>query len=98
MNASTTCGSKCVPEERVCDHSFEIQLPFLQKAAPHARVSVLYVGRLSGDGRRAAAAQLAEAARAGAVLVASSDFTHYGPSFGFLPFPLDRDTMRAPVF
>ena len=83
-----------VPEERVCDHSFEIQLPFLQKAAPHARVSVLYVGRLSGDGRRAAAAQLAEAARAGAVLVASSDFTHYGPSFGFLPFPLDRDTAR----
>src|SRR5690349_9925741 len=35
-----------VAESQVCDHSFEIQLPFLQRAAPFARVSALYVGHM----------------------------------------------------
>jgi AmmeMemoRadiSam system protein B/AmmeMemoRadiSam system protein A len=82
------------PEECVCDHSFEIQLPFLQKAAPQARIAVLYVGRLSDEERRQAAATLAAAFSPGTVLVASSDFTHYGASFGFMPFPADANAPR----
>src|SRR3974390_1644502 len=39
------------PEGRLCDHSFEIQLPFLQRCAPHARIAPLYVGRLEANGR-----------------------------------------------
>ncbi|HUI57279.1 MAG TPA: AmmeMemoRadiSam system protein B [Bryobacteraceae bacterium] len=76
-------------EESVCDHSFEIQLPFLQKAAPKAKVTPLYVGSMSADERRAAAERLAAAWRPGVVFIASSDFTHYGRSFGYVPFPAD---------
>jgi AmmeMemoRadiSam system protein B/AmmeMemoRadiSam system protein A len=83
-------GFRSIAEEAVCDHSFEIQLPFLQWAAPHARVTPLYVGRMDGAERMAAACALAKLWRPGVVFVASSDFTHYGPSFGFTPFPPER--------
>ena len=79
-----------VDEGRVCDHSFEIQLPFLQKAAPDAKLCPLYVGRMDDANRRALAEALAAEWRPGTVFLASSDFTHYGRSFGFVPFPTDR--------
>jgi AmmeMemoRadiSam system protein B/AmmeMemoRadiSam system protein A len=78
------------PEARLCDHSFEIQLPFLQRACPSTRISGLYVGRMNADERAAAADALAAAWRPGTVFVASSDFTHYGRNFGYVPFPPDR--------
>jgi len=79
-----------VAENLVCDHSFEIQLPFLQKAVPRARLSVLYVGHLDDSARRRTAEALAKEWQPGAVFLASSDFTHYGPDFGYVPFPPDR--------
>jgi len=82
------------PEERVCDHSFEIQLPFLQMAVPRARIAVLYVDRMAAEERRAVAETLAAQYRPGTVFVASSDFTHYGLSFGFQPFPPDQHAPR----
>jgi hypothetical protein len=84
-------GFPRVPEAHVCDHSCEIQLPFLQKAAPASRLTVLYVGHMDSAARLAAAHKLAEAWRPGTVFLASSDFNHYGRSFGFVPFPVDRD-------
>ena len=81
-------------EARVCDHSLEIQLPFVQKAAPAARVTALYVGRLDAEGRRRSAQALAAAWQPGTVFIASSDFTHYGRSFGYVPFPADGNVRR----
>ena len=78
-----------VSEGMVCDHSFEIQLPYLQKAAPGAHLCPLYVGSLTDDERFAVAEALAAEWRPGTVWLASSDFTHYGRSFGFVPFPAD---------
>src|ERR1035438_3290322 len=49
---------RIVPESRLCDHSFEIQLPFLQKSVPHALVTPLYVGHQSAEERNQAAAVL----------------------------------------
>jgi AmmeMemoRadiSam system protein B/AmmeMemoRadiSam system protein A len=83
-------GFPLVPDARVCDHSFEIQLPFLQRAVPRARITPLYVGNLSAQERAAAAQTLAACWRPGVVFMASSDFTHYGRSFGFTPFPPDH--------
>jgi hypothetical protein len=82
-------GFARVPEDQVCDHSFEIQLPFLQRAVPKARVTPVYVGRIGEEERRAAAQRLAAAWRPGVVFLASSDFTHYGRGFGYVPFPAD---------
>ena len=81
-----------VPERRVCDHSVEIQLPFLQRAAPEALVTLLYAGQMDESERNAAADTLAAAWEPGVVFLASSDFTHYGPDFGFVPFPADEST------
>ena len=84
-------GFPRVPESQVCDHSFEIQLPFLQTAAPGSRLTPLYVGRMDAAERRAAASRRAAVWRPGVVFLASSDFTHYGRSFGHVPFPADGD-------
>ncbi|MBZ5617677.1 MAG: AmmeMemoRadiSam system protein B [Acidobacteriia bacterium] len=83
---------RTVPEARVCDHSFEIQLPYLQMTVPGARVTPLYVGEMTAGERGAAADVLAAAWRPGVVFLASSDFTHYGPRFEHVPFAADRNT------
>ncbi len=85
---------RVIPEARLCDHSFEIQLPFLQRSLPDAIVTPLYVGPLTPDERTQAAGVLAAAWQPGTVFVASSDFTHYGRDFGHLPFPTDRHTAQ----
>ena len=81
-----------VGEDRVCDHSVEIQLPFLQRAAPDAVVLPLYVASLRPDERETVASALADLLTPGTVALASSDFTHYGDAFGYRPFPVDKRT------
>jgi hypothetical protein len=89
---------RLVSEERLCDHSVEIQLPFLSRSAPRARLVPVYVSHPAAERRRAAARRLAGLAGPADVLIASSDFTHYGRAFGFQPFPVDArtgDRLRA---
>ena len=78
-----------VPERELCDHSVEIQLPLLLRAAPGVPVLPLYAGRMDTAARDAAAQALASLAIPGTVFLASSDLTHYGSAFQFLPFPPD---------
>jgi hypothetical protein len=82
------------PEDLLCDHSVEIQLPFLQMLAPKAKVLPLYVGHLSNLERSAAASRLRWLLDGSTVIIASSDFTHYGREFGYLPFAVDQSTPR----
>ncbi|MCL5744154.1 MAG: AmmeMemoRadiSam system protein B [Acidobacteria bacterium] len=77
-------------EGRLCDHSLENQLPFVQRAAPGASVIPLYIGDLSPAELAAAARKLATRVEQGDVVVASSDLTHYGEAYGYTPFPLDK--------
>jgi len=83
---------RSMPEAGLCDHSVEIQLPFIQKAAPSARIVPLYVGHLDPTSRAEVAAALAPWVTRGAVFVASSDFTHFGGAFHYSPFPVDERT------
>ena len=87
-------GQPCFQFARVSDHSVEVQLPFLQLTAPEACIVPLFVGQLNVRERETAATALIELLTNGTVLIASSDFTHYGRSFGFVPFPLDSETPR----
>lgn len=68
------------------EHSLEIQLPLLQRALGAFELVPLLVGRVEPAG----AARIADALRAevgpGDLVVVSSDFTHYGPRFGYTPF------------
>ena len=77
------------PEAELCDHSLENQLPFLARVAPQAGVIPLYVGTLSEPELAAAARKLAPRVKQGDVLIASSDLTHYGESYRYVPFPKD---------
>lgn len=73
------------------EHAIEIELPFLQRAlSPGWRLVPILVGRLDGDEDRLAADLLRPFLDEGALLVVSTDFTHYGPGFGYVPFPPDR--------
>jgi len=75
------------------EHAIEIELPMLQRALkPGWRLVPLLVGRMEGDDYRKAADLLRPFADEETLLVVSSDFTHFGPRFGYMPFELDGET------
>jgi AmmeMemoRadiSam system protein B len=60
------------------EHSLEVQIPFLQRARPDVAVAALCLGPLSFEGcEKLGKAVGAAAAAAGALVVASSDMSHY---------------------
>ncbi len=74
------------------EHSIEIHLPFIQRIfgpglAKDVRVLPILVGELDDGDAKKAARKLADAtARYKPFFIISSDFTHYGPNFGYEPF------------
>jgi len=75
------------PEAHRREHCLEIQLPFLQRAleGPFAIVPML-VGRLDQEPLREATSALRAVVAPGDLVIASSDFTHYGPNYDYVPF------------
>ena len=68
------------------EHSIEVELPFLQVALGKFRLVPILVGYLApGDAEKIAAA-LREYLTPSTLLVVSSDFTHYGQTYGYVPF------------
>ena len=68
------------------EHAVEVELPLIQAVWPDASVlpvEVPLVDDAEGIGRRTAAVVSASGLRA--VFLASSDLTHYGPAYGFVP-------------
>ncbi|MBP7127082.1 AmmeMemoRadiSam system protein B [Myxococcota bacterium] len=68
------------------EHSVDMQIPFLQVVAPGATLVPVVVGQVGPAEAREAAAALRGIVDDHTVIVASSDFTHYGPNYGYLPF------------
>ncbi len=83
------------PEVHDEDHAIEVQLPFVQVRWPDARFLALSV---PADERAPAVGRdVGEAIqRCGrvALVVASSDLTHYGDRFGFTPFGTGRRALE----
>jgi MEMO1 family protein len=83
------------------EHSIEIQLPFLQriygdKLNGDIQVLPILVGDLSDADASQAADKIAAAVAGRApVFIVSSDLTHYGPNFGYAPFPGSGDTAAS---
>ena len=71
------------------EHSVDMQVPFIQLVAPQAVLVPIVVGNLTPQQVRAAANAIHPLLDEGTVLVASSDFTHYGENFGYVPFRSD---------
>lgn len=68
------------------EHSLELQLPFLQRVLGEFKLVPLLVGQLSDAECTAAARTLLPLLDEQTLLVASSDFTHFGPGFRYQPF------------
>ncbi len=75
-----------IPYAHAKEHSLEIQLPFLQKALKNFKLVPIVVGQLSGDDYKTLADAIRPIIDDTTLVVVSSDFTHFGPSFGYLPF------------
>jgi MEMO1 family protein len=73
----------------------EIQLPWLQYAAPEARLLPVYVGRMTEAERKTAARALAELADEDTAWLASSDLIHFGREFGYEPAESVAELDRA---
>lgn len=71
------------------EHSLELQLPFLQRTVKDFRLIPLYVGQMSLDQFASAAQAIVSCLDGDTLLVVSSDFTHFGPNYGYEPFKDD---------
>lgn len=69
------------------EHAVEIELPLLQGLAPAATLVPLLVGALEPGDAGALADALRPLLAPGTLVVVSSDLTHYGRRFDFLPVP-----------
>jgi len=77
------------------EHSIEIQLPFLQRALRNFMLVPVLVGDLAPGDDVAVADALRPWISARTLIVVSSDFTHYGPRFDYVPFNENvRDNLR----
>ena len=84
-----------VPEAHAAEHALEVQLPFVQRQAPEAVLVPLLCGIDLGRADMLAAAEvLSQIGSDQTLAIASSDFTHYGTSFGYTPFPTEQAAER----
>lgn len=74
------------PAAHLYEHSVENQLPMLQRALGSFTMVEILVGEMDSGQRATLADAIRPIVTKGTLLVASSDFTHYGPSFGYVPF------------
>lgn len=68
------------------EHSVEMELPLLQLALGEFKLVPIVIGQLDEAATRQIAAVLKGMVDEKTLVVVSSDFTHYGPNYGYLPF------------
>ena len=77
---------QCPAHAELPEHSLEMQLPFLQMVLGDFDLVPLVVGELERSDYDSAATAIKQHIDKETVVVASSDFIHYGPRFGYTPF------------
>jgi AmmeMemoRadiSam system protein B/AmmeMemoRadiSam system protein A len=81
---------RAVPAAHAREHSEGNQLPFLQKVLlPGWKLVPVLVGRLDDARRKEVVAALKALGGPDTLYVASTDFTHYGAAYAFVPFRKD---------
>ncbi|MGE5347292.1 MAG: AmmeMemoRadiSam system protein B, partial [Acidithiobacillales bacterium] len=78
--------ARVVPGATGSEHAVEIELPFLQAALGSFTLVPILAGRVDATAEKAFAGKLARLDDGKTLFVFSSDFTHYGPRFGYMPF------------
>ncbi len=74
------------------EHSIEVQIPFVQHFWPEAKILPIIVapGKDAPEVGRVVAQALADGE---AVLLGSTDLTHYGPNYGFTPQGIGQEAL-----
>lgn len=80
-----------IPAAHSREHSLEIEVPFLQMVLKNFKLVPIIIGNVSPDEARSLGAHIKALMGPRDLMVASTDFTHYGPAFGYAPF---RDKVR----
>jgi AmmeMemoRadiSam system protein B/AmmeMemoRadiSam system protein A len=68
------------------EHSLEVQLPFLQTVLHDFKIVPVVIGHLEEEDYPVLAKVISSRADENTLIIASSDFTHYGPRYDYLPF------------
>jgi len=68
-----------------CEHSIEVQLPFLQYVKENLKFVPVIVSEDYENVAKIIIKTIKESGRK-VIIIASSDFTHYGYNYGFIPF------------
>ncbi len=85
IGKSPLISNKC--NAHALEHALEVQLPFIQTVLPNVTLVPIVCGDLNRDDVHALARSLAEELwRKDTVWIISSDFTHFGEAFGYVPF------------
>ncbi|MBN2316723.1 MAG: AmmeMemoRadiSam system protein B [Sedimentisphaerales bacterium] len=71
------------------EHSVQIELPLLQHKQKDFKLVPIVAGQCSPETVEKAAAILKSLVDRDTLVVASSDFVHYGPNYGYVPFKED---------
>ena len=79
----------CHHQVHELEHAIEVQIPFIQKYCGSCKIVPLLVGDLNFDQVHQTAEILAKFCDTKTLIVVSSDFTHFGKNFGFVPFDHD---------
>lgn len=78
-----------IPRVHEHEHSVQIEVPLLQEALGPFRLVPIVVGELDPKTARAMARVLLGLIDEETLVVVSSDFTHYGPNYRYVPFEDD---------
>jgi len=73
----------------IYEHSVQMEIPLLQYALGNPKVVPLVCGSLDAETAGKVADLLLSLITPDTLVVVSSDFTHYGPNYGYLPFKDD---------
>lgn len=68
------------------EHSDEVQIPFILSTMPNAKLISIIAGELSPQTLEKITPTLTSIVNQHTVLICSSDFTHQGPRFKYMPF------------
>ncbi|MBT3538469.1 AmmeMemoRadiSam system protein B [Candidatus Woesearchaeota archaeon] len=71
------------------EHSIEVQIPFLQFIYPDFKFVPLLIGDSEFENNSALIQKAISESGKEVIVIASSDFTHYGVNYGYVPFTSD---------
>lgn len=76
------------------EHSLDNMLPFLQRTLARFNLVPIIVGGLKDSDYDVLAKIIKKYVDKNTLIVVSSDFTHYGPAYNYMPFPFNKDTRQ----